>query len=167
MPNPPKPRPKPPADPAADPAALSAWLAVVRTYHLCDALMARRLAAAGVRTPEHEILSNVRREPGIGQQTLAQRCFTAKSHVSGLVGEMEARGWLRREPDPQDARAKRLFLAPAGEAVARRTAAVQAEVVALMAAAAPPAAIAQVGATMRLVGQALQAELDAPEPPAP
>jgi DNA-binding MarR family transcriptional regulator len=160
------PKPLSPASPRPDDAAAAqrSWLSVVRTYHLCDALMARRLGALGVRTPEHEILANVKREPGIGQQALAQRCFTAKSHISGLVGEMEARGWLRREPDPQDARAKRLFLTPQGDAVAHRTAAVQAEVVALMAAAAAPAAIAQVGATMLRVGQALQAALDADDP---
>jgi hypothetical protein len=72
--------------PADTDAALRSWLAVVNGYHLCDALMARRLGALGVRTPEHEILVNVQREPGIGQQVLAQRCFTAKSHISGLVG---------------------------------------------------------------------------------
>jgi DNA-binding MarR family transcriptional regulator len=146
--------------PADTDAALRSWLAVVNGYHLCDALMARRLGALGVRTPEHEILVNVQREPGIGQQVLAQRCFTAKSHISGLVGELEARGWLRREPDPQDARAKRLFLAPAGVLMAKKTAAVQADVVALMAAALTPTATAQVTAAMLKVGQALQAALD-------
>jgi DNA-binding MarR family transcriptional regulator len=146
--------------PAEDDAALRSWLAVVRSYHLCDALMARRLGALGVRTPEHEILVNVQREPGIGQQVLAQRCFTAKSHISGLVGELQARGWLRREPDPQDARAKRLFLTAAGTAMAKTTAAVQADVVALMAAALTPAATTQVTAAMLKVGQALQAALD-------
>ncbi len=146
--------------PAADEAALRSWLSVVRTYHLCDALMARRLAELGVRTPEHEILVNVQREPGIGQQALAQRCFTAKSHISGLVGELESRGWLRREPDPKDARAKCLYLTAAGAAMAQQTSAVQAEVVALMGQALTPAAMAQVAAAMSKVGQALQAALD-------
>jgi DNA-binding MarR family transcriptional regulator len=148
---------KPPAD---DEAALRSWLSVVRTYHLCDALMARRLAELGVRTPEHEILVNVQREPGIGQQALAQRCFTAKSHISGLVGDLESRGWLRREPDPKDARAKCLYLTAAGAAMAQQTSAVQAEVVALMGQALTPAAMAQVAAAMSKVGQALQAALD-------
>jgi DNA-binding MarR family transcriptional regulator len=146
--------------PAGDADTLRSWLAVVRTYHLCDALMARRLAALKVRTPEHEILINVQREPGIGQQALAQRCFTAKSHISGLVGELETRGWLRREPDPKDARAKCLYLTPAGTAMAQQTAAVQAEVVALMGAALTPEDTAQVTSAMLQVGHALQAALD-------
>ena len=62
---------------------------------------------------------NQRVQPGeAGQQALAARCFSAKSHISGLLTELEQRGWVRREPDPADARAKRLYLQPAGEAVA-------------------------------------------------
>ena len=104
---------------------MRSWLSVVNAYHLCDALMARRLGELGVRTPEHEILANLRRDPGIVQQVLASRCFSAKSHISALLTLLEGRGWVRREPDPADARAKRLFLAPQGERIAAKTAAMQ------------------------------------------
>jgi DNA-binding MarR family transcriptional regulator len=148
---------------AADDTATRSWLSVVRAYNLCDALMARRLGALGVRTAEHEILANLRREPGLGQQTLAARCFTAKSHVSGLLSELEARGWVHREPDPADARAKRLFLTAAGARVAERTAQVQADVVALMSAGTGAAALSQLQATMNAVSERLQAALEAGE----
>ncbi len=146
---------------AAADAATRSWLSVVRSYHLCSELLARRLGALGVRTAEHEILANLRREPGLSQQALAARCFTAKSHVSGLLTELEQRGWVRREPDPADARAKRLYLQPAGEAVAERTAAVQAEVVGLMTAGASVAELDQVRASMDGVSERLRAALDA------
>ncbi len=142
-------------------AATRSWLAVVRSHHLCSELMARRLGALGVRTAEHEILANLRREPGLSQQVLAARCFTAKSHVSGLLTELEQRGWVRREPDPADARAKRLFLQPAGEVVAEQTAAVQAEVVVLMTAGASAAELEQVRLAMDGVSERLRAALDA------
>jgi DNA-binding MarR family transcriptional regulator len=145
--------------PAAE-AATRSWLAVVRSYHLCSELMARRLGALGVRTAEHEILANLWREPGLSQQVLAARCFTAKSHISGLLSELEQRGWVRREPDPADARAKRLYLQPDGEAMARQTAAVQAEVVALMARGASAADLEQVRLAMDGVSQQLKAALD-------
>lgn len=116
-----------------DDMRLRSWLSVVRCYNLCDQLLARRLAPLGVKVMEHEVLANLRREPGLSQQALGQRCLAAKSHVSGLVTQLEQRGLLRREPDPQDARARRLFLSPEGEALAEQTAAVQAEVIALMA----------------------------------
>ena len=44
----------PHADGGSDSAAVRSWLSVVNAYHLCDALMARRLGELGVRTPEHE-----------------------------------------------------------------------------------------------------------------
>lgn len=118
----------------ADKQAVTAWLSVVRAYHLCDALMAARLAELGVRTAEHEVLANLLREPGISQQGLAERCFTAKSHISALLRSLEERGLVRRDADPGDARARRLFVTRAGEALARRTLQVQAKVVQAMAA---------------------------------
>lgn len=145
--------------PAPDDGATRTWLSVVRAYHHCSELMTRRLAALGVRTGEHEILANLRREPGLSQQALAARCFTAKSHISGLITELEQRGWVRREPDPADARAKRLFLEPAGARMAERTAAVQAAVVALMTEGASRESLAQVQASMAAVSDRLQQAL--------
>lgn len=141
----------------AENQATRSWLAVVRAYHLCSELMAQRLGTLGVRTAEHEILVNLRREPGLNQQSLAARCFTAKSHVSHLIGSMEARGWVRREPDPVDGRVKRLVLAPAGALMAERTAAVQAEVVALMTDGLPRADLEQVRSSLAEVSRRLQA----------
>ena len=69
---------------------------------------------------------NLWRQPGLNQQALAAKCFTAKSHVSGLLRELEVKGWITRQGDPADGRVKRLSLTPAGEAVAALTAEVQA-----------------------------------------
>jgi DNA-binding MarR family transcriptional regulator len=148
------------ADAGSDGAAVRSWLSVVNAYHLCDTLMARRLGELGVRTPEHEILANLRREPGITQQVLASRCFSAKSHISALLTLLEGRGWVRRETDPSDARAKRLFLAPQGERIAARTAAVQAAVVAAMVDDETAATLREVTEAMQRVGARLKAQLD-------
>ena len=147
------------ADTDIDSAAVRSWLSVVNAYHLCDTLMARRLAEIGVRTPEHEILANLRRSPGLTQQALASRCFSAKSHISGLLTLLEGRGWLRREPDPTDARAKRLYLEPMGERVAAQTAAVQAAVVAVMVNGETAATLGEVAEAMKRVSARLQAQL--------
>lgn len=148
--------------PKTDSRALKSWLSVVRAYHLCDALMARRLAELGVRTAEHEVLVNLLREPGISQQTLAARCFSAKSHISGLIGALEQRGLVRREPDPADARAKCLHLTRDGEDLARRSGAVQAEVVRLMTQDFSAAELAQVEQVMGQLGSLLEQALAAP-----
>jgi DNA-binding MarR family transcriptional regulator len=154
---------RPVARTPVDEAALGTWLSVVRAYHLCDALMARRLAALGVRTAEHEILANLLREPGITQQQLAQRCFTAKSHISTLLSSLEERGWVRRETNPADARSKQLYLTAAGERMAAKTGAVQADVVAGMCAGEQARALLDVKAAMVRVSERLQRLLDVGE----
>lgn len=142
-----------------DDAPTRTWLSVVRAYHLCSELIAARLAAVGVKTSEHEILVNLRRQPGLSQQALAARCFTAKSHISGLLGELESRGWITRQPDPADGRVKRLSLTDAGAEVAARTAAVQAEVVALMTEGTPLEELTRVAGAMTEVSSRLETAL--------
>jgi DNA-binding MarR family transcriptional regulator len=136
-------------------ALMRPWLSIARTFYLCDSLMARRLGALGVRTAEHEILVNLRRDPGIAQQTLARRCLVAKSHISNLLTTLETRGWVRRDADPVDARAKQLYLTAAGERIAQRTAAIQAEVAAAMAESVTPKALEQVTTAMLKISERL------------
>lgn len=151
---------------AAEKAALTSWLSVVRSYHLCEALMTRRLAAVGVRTAEHEILANLHREPGLSQQQLAQRCFSAKSHISALLKTMEEAGWVRRETPPEDARAWNLYLTDAGETMAARTLGVQAEIIRGMCETESVAELQAVQAAMERVGGRLEAMLAGTEPAA-
>ncbi|MDP3253859.1 MAG: MarR family transcriptional regulator [Hydrogenophaga sp.] len=146
--------------PTEDGEATRSWLAVVRAYHLCSELLALRLGALGVRTADHEILMNLRRDPGLSQQALAARCFTAKSHISHLLGELAARGWVKRESDPADGRVKRLVLTPSGARMAERTAQVQVEVVALMTEGAKATELAQVRALMSEASQRLLVALE-------
>ncbi|MGJ7534383.1 MULTISPECIES: MarR family winged helix-turn-helix transcriptional regulator [unclassified Variovorax] len=116
----------------SSPHGTAAWLAVVRAYNLCDAVMTARLAAIGLRVGEHEVLATIATTPGITQQALAARCFVAKSGVSMLLTQMEARGWVRRDSDGADARVRRLTLTDDGMAMAQKCLAVQAEMVTAM-----------------------------------
>jgi DNA-binding MarR family transcriptional regulator len=138
----------------SSPHGTAAWLSVVRAYNLCDAVFSARLAKLGVKVGEHEVLGNLFTAPGITQQALATRCFVAKSHISMLLKQMEADGWVRREADPADARAKRLSLTPAGEALARKTMKVQAAVVSGMAA---PLTLKELATVERLMGPVCEA----------
>lgn len=106
-----------------------AWLAVVRAYLLCDAVLAARLAAVGVKVGEHEVLINLARTPGMTQQDLAQHSFVAKSGVSMLLANMEQQGLVARKPDANDARVKRVYLSRAGAVLAAKSIKIQAELV--------------------------------------
>lgn len=142
-------------------AATPAWVAVVRAYHLCDQLLAKRLAALGLRTAELDLLVSLLLYPGSSQQQVGAHLISAKSVVSTLVSKAEARGWLQREADAQDARVWRLSLSREGEQLAREALAIQNEVVALMTAPHSAAELAQVKDSMdrasALLSEALKA----------
>jgi DNA-binding MarR family transcriptional regulator len=139
--------------------AVRSWLSVVRAYNLCDALLARELASIGLRNAEYEILANLLREPGLSQRALVERCFVAKSHMSGLLTSMQERGWLRRDSHPQDARAKCLYLEAYGQLMAEQGKLAQAQVVNIMAKTITPEQMAQVHAAMLPICDALEAQL--------
>ena len=143
------------------PHGTQAWLAVVRAYNLCDAVMTAKLAALGLRVAEHEVLANLARVPGITQQELAARCFVAKSGISMLLAQMESQGLVAREVDPADARARRLTLTAAGAALAQRSMQVQAAVVEAMVAGASEAELASVTGAMGRAAAALERLRDA------
>jgi len=141
----------------SSPHGTLAWLAVVRAYNLCDAVMTARLAAIGLRVGEHEVLATIATTPGITQQALAARCFVAKSGVSMLLTQMQAKGWVRRDSDGADARVRRLTLTEDGMAMAQKCLAVQAELVTAMVAPATDGELETVADTMNRVSVVLEA----------
>ena len=70
-----------------------------------------------LRGGQVELLQLVEAEPGIGVAAAARALHLAGNSVSTLVNQLGASGLLRREIDPVDRRAARLFLTDA--AVAR------------------------------------------------
>jgi DNA-binding MarR family transcriptional regulator len=146
-----------PATPSA--LAVQSWMTVVRAYNLCDAVLGQQLAALDLPLPEHEVLANLLRQPGITQQQLAQRCFVAKSGVSMLVGRMESAGQLRREADSVDARLKRLFLTAKGQHRAEQAQRVQNAVVLAMVGQISDTDLATVAQAMQSASTALEALL--------
>lgn len=157
----------PPPTRAPDRQPTATWLAVVRAYNLCDAVMSSRLAAQGVKVVEHEVLAHLGRHPGLMQQALAERVFFAKSHLSGLLGQLEERGLVQRDADPADARVKRLSLTASGQALAARTHAVQQAVVEAMTSGYPLADLQRIESTMLDVCGRLEALLTADRTAAP
>jgi DNA-binding MarR family transcriptional regulator len=109
-----------------------AWLAVVRSYNLCDSVLTARLAEHGVRVGTHEVLMNLLKRPDSTQQELASHCFVAKSGVSMLISVMEKDGLVRRLADTDDARIKRVSLTAQGEQLAQKTLQIQLDIVRVM-----------------------------------
>lgn len=72
-----------------------------------------------VTADQFVVLSLLAEEDGISQQRLGDRCYSDPSTIAALVRLAESRGWVSRESDPSDARARIVRLTPAGRELQR------------------------------------------------
>lgn len=63
-------------------------------------------------------LAVLSRRDGLSQTALAQEVEASAMTVSDILDRLEARGWVRRDPDPADSRAKLVRLLPAAMPIA-------------------------------------------------
>jgi DNA-binding MarR family transcriptional regulator len=93
-----------------------AWRAFLRVMVAVQAGTARDLAAIGLSEPDYEVLSTLSERPGntstLGEQ--ADKMGWSRSRLSRHATRMEARGLLRRAPDPTDGRGCLLVLTEQG-----------------------------------------------------
>lgn len=73
-----------------------------------------------VTADQFVVLSLLRERDGVSQQELASRCYSDPSTMGALVRLLEERGWIWRERDPSDGRARRVRLTRAGLDLQRR-----------------------------------------------
>jgi len=79
------------------------------------------LAAHGLSMWEYVVLSQLAREPAPTQQALAHAIDYDKTRLIQLLDGLERQGFLTREPDPGDRRARLVRLIPAGQTHLRET----------------------------------------------
>src|SRR5258705_13065645 len=72
-----------------------------------------RLPGPPLRGSQVELLQVVEESPGIGIAAAARALHLAGNTVSALAGQLAAGGYLRRQTDPDDRRAARLYLTAA------------------------------------------------------
>jgi len=90
------------------------------------------------------------------QLDLGRRLRLEKSTVSRLVGQLAARGWVERVPNPDDARSVRVALTPAGRTAAGDLAAARAARFESLLAAVPESERDGVLRALRTLTEALQ-----------
>lgn len=90
--------------------------AIRRLHQIAVGIFLQETAAHGITPVQYAALQTVHNEPGIDQRTLASRIAQDTSTTAGVVERLQARGWLQREPDPADRRARRLTLTAEGQA---------------------------------------------------
>ena len=119
----------------------------------------------GLRLPQFTVLNHlVRLGDGRGPAQIARAFQVSKPTMTNTLQRLEERGFIRLEPDPRDARSKRVMLTGAGRA--RRDLAVQSVTASLAPVASrldlAPAALVPALAALR---EALDRARDDPPPP--
>ena len=88
---------------------------VRRAHQISVALFMAELSGEDVTPVQFAILNAVMDTPGIDQVTLAGRVAFDAATSGSVIGRLETKGWIRREPDQADKRRKILGLTPAGQ----------------------------------------------------
>ena len=88
---------------------------VRRAQQIAVSLFMSELAAEDVTPVQFAILNAVMDTPGIDQITLAGRVAFDAATSGSVIGRLETKGWVKREPDKQDRRRKLLWLTPSGQ----------------------------------------------------
>ena len=95
------------------PSYLASHLAQIGRRVLADALAER-----GLRLPHFAVLTGLADFGPLAQHDLADRLGLNRSHLVGYLDEVESRGFVGRERDPDDRRRQRVALTEDGHAVA-------------------------------------------------
>ena len=131
------------------------WLLVGRTNLKVHRALNSLLASVDLSLAQHEILVNIHRNSGLTQKQLSEQLLVVKSNISALVKKLEARGLVRRTPDPADSRNNQLTLTGSGEALVQKSFALQNKLVKAMVAVMSDAELEQMADVMERVGDSL------------
>ncbi len=70
----------------------------------------RRVQHLGLTRSQWRVLAILRRQPGIRQTQLAECMEIEPITLARLLDRMEKAGWTERRPDPEDRRAKQVYV---------------------------------------------------------
>jgi DNA-binding MarR family transcriptional regulator len=95
------------------------WTALVRTHtHFWDRIESEMRREHGLTMARYEVLANLDYAGGrLGLGELAAAIALSPSGLSKLLDRMDASGLIRRDPDPDDARAAFATITPRGRSL--------------------------------------------------
>lgn len=107
------------------PDDLAVHVAMIHRYG--STFIARRLEDLDIGSGQHAYILALKDRPGASQEELSRILGVDKANTARAVRRLEEHGYIRREPNPTDARAFRLRLTEAGTAAVGRIGAALAE----------------------------------------
>jgi DNA-binding MarR family transcriptional regulator len=94
---------------------MEAWLQLIRSYEHLQAQVANLLQSHGLTVAQFEVLSSLAAANCANQQELADRLRVTKGNLVGLIDRLTDRGWVEREPAPEDRRVNRVRITATGK----------------------------------------------------
>lgn len=91
-----------------------------RAHQVAVAIFMEEAGEFDVTPVQFAILNALMADPGEDQVTLAGKVAFDAATFGSVIGRLEAKGWVRREPDAADRRRKLLWITPDGEDAAVR-----------------------------------------------
>lgn len=137
------------------PRGFDTWLTVGRTNLKVHRALNLLLGELDLSLAQHEILVTIHRHSGLTQRELSEQLLLIKSNATALLKKLEARGLVRRTPDSDDSRIKRLSLTRSGTALVQKSFAVQTRVIHAMASVLSDEELERTAETMTRVGDAI------------
>ena len=106
------------------PEEQQAWRAYLRGNRELQVALDLDLTEFGISLPEYELLSMLSEQDGdrARMSVLADLVVQSRSRVTHTAKRLEQRGWVRREPTPEDGRGVALALTPEGRRMIERAA---------------------------------------------
>ena len=92
-----------------------------RAHQVSVAIFMEETAAFDITPVQFAILNALIEDPGEDQVTLARKVAFDPATFGSVITRLEARGWVRREPDAADRRRKLLSVTKEGAEVAQQT----------------------------------------------
>ena len=91
-----------------------------RAHQVSVAIFMEETAGFDATPVQFAILNALLEDPGEDQVTLARKVAFDAATFGSVIGRLESRGWVRREPDAADRRRKRLWVTPLGSEMAQK-----------------------------------------------
>ena len=91
-----------------------------RAHQFAVAIFMEEAGSFDVTPVQFAILNALIDDPGEDQVTLAGKVAFDAATFGSVIGRLEAKGWVRREPDATDRRRKLLWITAEGEEAARQ-----------------------------------------------
>ena len=89
-----------------------------RAHQVAVAIFMEETGGFDVTPVQFAILNALIEDPGEDQVTLAAKVAFDAATFGSVIGRLESKGWVRREPDAVDRRRKLLWITPQGKEAA-------------------------------------------------